>query len=366
MEIHMSSAQPSNRQEKKASDPDGGVVQVPDLPVPWRLELFMAASFGDHNRLQQLVSPAMASEEADDSALLAVTADNNSVLHVVATDGENDDYLDSAKVIHGKAKQLLLARNKHGNTPLHCAARAGNTGMVSRLIELGRGDGTAKAMVRARNEEGRTALHEAIGSDDMQTVHELMSEDKELARVDADDGTSPLFLAISLGHHRIARQLHQYDNHLSYSGSQGQNALHAAVLHNNWMTKDLLSWWSKEIINKLAEQRDLCENTPMHLAAAGEDPSLEIFLFAFVDKSLEINSFSFYYNIVPPKLLYKFFVWMRHPMILLAQAYPYSAFRPDKGGLFPVHVAASAGSLVPIIVLLYFFPLGCARLCNAQ
>uniref|UniRef100_A0ACD5TYI0 Uncharacterized protein n=1 Tax=Avena sativa TaxID=4498 RepID=A0ACD5TYI0_AVESA len=373
MEIHMSSAQPSE-QEKKASDHDGIVVgvevldlPVPDLPVPWCLELFMAASYGDPERLQQLVSPAMASEEADDSAaLLAVTTDDNSALHVVATDGDSAKYLESAKVIHGKAKQLLLARNKHGDTPLHCAARAGNTRMVSRLIELGRGDGTAKAMVRARNKEGRTALHEAIGCGDMKMVHALMLEDKELARVDADDGTSPLFLAISLGHHRIARQLHKYDNGLSYSGSQGRNALHAAVLHNNWMTKDLLCWWSKEKTKKLVEQRDLCENTPMHLAAAGEDPSLEIFLFAFVDKSLEINSFSFYYDIVSPKSLYKLFAWMRHPMFLLAKADPSSAFRPDKDGLFPVHVAASAGSLVPIIILLYFCPIGCARLRNAQ
>lgn len=194
----------------------------------------MAASFGDHERLQQLLSPgmALASEEAGDSAALVVTTEENSLLHVAATDGDGHGYLKSAKVIHGKAHRLLLARNRHGDTPLHCAARAGNTHMVSCLIELAADDGMARAMVGVRNEDGRTALHEVIGSDDMQMVQALMAQDKELARVDASDGTSPLFLAISLGHHRIARWLHEFDKELSYSGNHGQNALHAAVLHD--------------------------------------------------------------------------------------------------------------------------------------
>ncbi|KAM3399970.1 hypothetical protein ACQJBY_005073 [Aegilops geniculata] len=347
--------------------------QPRSCPVPCCLELFMAASFGDHERLQQLLSPgmALASAEAGDSAALHAvgTAEDNSLLHVVATDGDGHGYLKSAKVIHGKAHRLLLARNRHGDTPLHCAARAGNRHMVSCLIELAAGDGMARAMVGVRNEDGRTALHEVIGSDDMQMVQALMAHDKELARVDASDGTSPLFLAISLGHHRIARWLHQFDKELSYSGNHGQNALHAAVLHDKRMAKELLRVWTKENkekITRLVEQRDHCGSMPVHMAASAEDPTLEFFVFAFVDRSLEIKSFSFYYDVAPSKLLYKFYAWKKHPMYLLADAHPSLAFQPDKKGYFPVHVAALAGSLVPIIILLWHCSPACARLRDSK
>ncbi|KAM3406377.1 hypothetical protein ACQJBY_000455 [Aegilops geniculata] len=345
--------------------------QPRSCPVPCCLELFMAASFGDHERLQQLLSPgmALASAEAGDSAALVGTAEENSLLHVVATDGDGHGYLKSAKVIHGKAHRLLLARNRHGDTPLHCAARAGNRHMISCLIELAAGDGMARAMVGVRNEDGRTALHEVIGSDDMQMVQALMAHDKELARVDASDGTSPLFLAISLGHHRIARWLHEFDKELSYSGNHGQNALHAAVLHDKRMAKELLRVWTKENkekITRLVEQRDHCGSMPVHMAASAEDPTLEFFLFAFVDRSLEIKSFSFYYDVAPSKLLYKFYAWKKHPMYLLADADPSSAFQPDKKGYFPVHVAALAGSLVPIIILLWHCSPACGRLRDSK
>ncbi|KAM0911659.1 hypothetical protein ACQ4PT_013281 [Festuca glaucescens] len=234
--------------EISISSPDKGL-PVEDIPVPGRLPLFLAASSGDDERLQQLLSPPMAVTSEEDSALV-VTNEGNSALHVVATDGDGAGHLESAKVIHDKAEHLLLACNVHGDTPLHCAARAGNTCMVSRLIGLA---GDAKDMVRVQNKDGKTALHEAIGSDDMQMVQSLMSKDNELARLDANDGTSPLFLAISLGHHSIARQLHQYDNDLSHSGPHGRTALHAAVLHDKKF---------KSIMNI----QDKDGNTALHLA----------------------------------------------------------------------------------------------------
>ncbi|KAM0911658.1 hypothetical protein ACQ4PT_013281 [Festuca glaucescens] len=285
--------------EISISSPDKGL-PVEDIPVPGRLPLFLAASSGDDERLQQLLSPPMAVTSEEDSALV-VTNEGNSALHVVATDGDGAGHLESAKVIHDKAEHLLLACNVHGDTPLHCAARAGNTCMVSRLIGLA---GDAKDMVRVQNKDGKTALHEAIGSDDMQMVQSLMSKDNELARLDANDGTSPLFLAISLGHHSIARQLHQYDNDLSHSGPHGRTALHAAVLHDKRIAKSLLDWTkkNKEKTTNLTKQRGTCESTPMHFAASVEDPSLEFFLFAFVNRSLEICSFSLYYHIAPSKL----------------------------------------------------------------
>jgi hypothetical protein len=56
-----------------------------------------------------------------------------------------------------------------------------------------------------------------------------MTEDPELASF-PEDGTSPLYLAILRGNKIIAETLHRESGGiLSYSGPNGQNALHAAV-----------------------------------------------------------------------------------------------------------------------------------------
>jgi hypothetical protein len=77
-------------------------------------------------------------------------------------------------------------------------------------------------------------LHDAVRFADEKLVCELMSACPSLARFPGD-GTSALYLAISLGHDRIVDLLHSKDPELSYSGPAGQNALHAASLHGRGM-----------------------------------------------------------------------------------------------------------------------------------
>ena len=163
-----------------------------------------------------------------------VTPDGDSALHIVAAYGS----LTKARTIYDRAAGLLDARNGGGNTPLHRAARAGHADMVALLVQLARGEeiagedaGRAESLVRMQNKLGEAALHEAIRAGDMITVDELMTADPGLARV-PDNGTSPLFLAVSLRHEKIARELYRRDKDLSYSGPNGQNALHAAVLRS--------------------------------------------------------------------------------------------------------------------------------------
>ncbi|KAF0915689.1 hypothetical protein E2562_037830 [Oryza meyeriana var. granulata] len=157
--------------------------------------------------------------------------------HVVASSGDEPKFLDSATVIYGMASHLLVAGNKKGDTPLHCAARAGRIKMVSHLLDLARGkddgaagDAAAKAIVRRRNHKGETALHEAVRVGCKEMVRVLMSADPELARVVPADGDSPLYLAVSLGRRDIAEELHDQDKALSYAGPDGKNALHAAAM----------------------------------------------------------------------------------------------------------------------------------------
>lgn len=216
-----------------------------------RASMLMAASSGDRRQLCLWRGDILAAAAAappthevgidvvvadDDPALEAIVTDEtgSSPLHVVAAAGDDRRYLESASEICRRARRLLDTPNRDGDTPLHCAARAGNAGMVAHLVELAGAEDEARALVRAQNRRGETALHEAVRFGGPEMVRALMAGDRGLACVVANDGTSPLYLACSLGRGGIARELHQKaDGHgLSYSGPDGQNALHAAVIHH--------------------------------------------------------------------------------------------------------------------------------------
>ncbi|XP_044978361.1 protein ACCELERATED CELL DEATH 6-like [Hordeum vulgare subsp. vulgare] len=279
--------------------------------------------------------------------LEGVTPDGDTALHVVAAYG----YLKKARAVYDKAPHLLGARNSGGSTPLHCAARAGHAPMAALLVELARGeevageDGRVTTLVRMQNELRETALHEAVRAGHMLTVAELMTADPFLARV-PDSGTSPLFLAVSLRHEQIVRELYQRDKKLSYSGPDGQNALHAAVLRSRDMTKLLLSW-NKELTKK----RDQHGNTPLHFAVSLETGTRGM-LPQYAVPVVNGTSITSFLNVVGT------------PMDLtmhILEADAYSAYQPDEEGSFPIHVAALAGRLSSVIILLLKCP-GCASL----
>lgn len=166
--------------------------------------------------------------------LEGVTTDGDTVLHVLATCGDTDSFLRCACLVFCKAGHLLSAQNTRGETPLHCAARSGRPRMVSRLIALARGSGETMVneVLRKENMCRETALHEAVRHGSRHMVELLMAADSDLARFPRD-GASPLYLAVLLEYNDIARSLYLTSGgNLSYSGSDGQNALHAAVLRN--------------------------------------------------------------------------------------------------------------------------------------
>jgi len=247
--------EPSNR-------PPLSQERVQDLTVVRRPELLRAASSGDLLLLEQFLSEQVGGsarlaalardvvdihvEEAAAAAALCMPAaatDGASALHVVAASGDRQGYLDLARLVCCKAPELLLACDGNGDTPLHCAVRAGNAEMASLLIEQANGCDERKTMLRMTNNRGETALHEAVRfghKTGLCMVKALMYHDKELARVVARDGTSPLYLAVSLHHSSIAFELISHDKELSYSGPLGQNALHPAVLHSKSKVSSLL------------------------------------------------------------------------------------------------------------------------------
>lgn len=178
---------------------------------------------------------------------LTLDSDENSALHVVAASGDSQAYLECARMVCDQARHLLGAANNNGDTPLHCAAAAGNHSMVFDLLALAAAapardsSGAARVddqelLARRKNKVGETALHGAVRAGHSKVVEVLMKEDPGLAGVDRHDGTSPLYLAVSLGHFEIAWDLLDMSSRkLSYSGPDGQNVLHVAVQHPQGM-----------------------------------------------------------------------------------------------------------------------------------
>ncbi|XBI81064.1 hypothetical protein VPH35_090063 [Triticum aestivum] len=234
--------------------------------------------------------------------LEGVTPDGDSALHIVAAYG----YLKKkARAVYDKAPRLLGAHNGGGSTPLHRAARAGHAAMAALLVELARGeqvageDGRVETLVRMQNGLEETALHEATRAAQMPTMAELMAADPFLARV-PDDGTAPLFLAVSLRHEEIARELHERDKKLSYSGPDGQNALHAAVLRS----------------------RDQLGNTPLHFAVSLETGTRGM-LPQYAVPVVNGTSITSFLNVVETPM---------DLTMLILEADAYSAYQPDKKG----------------------------------
>ncbi|XP_062193516.1 uncharacterized protein LOC133896896 [Phragmites australis] len=285
--------------------------------------LLAAACNGDREKLHHLLNcrslaKLRSSDDVEEGAnmqtpsaaslLEDVTVGVDTVLHVVAANGDGDNFKECATFIKDMAKHLLLAVNNNGDTPLHCAARTGKSQMVSHLINLARseyGDNIVKDLLRKENESKETVLHEAVRIGDNPLVELLLTTDSELARFPVK-GSSPLYLAVLLEKEVIAQTLHDKskDKDLSYLGPNEQNALHAAVLRSKGLTEKLLGW------NKdLAKERDENGSTPLHFAAATPVPR-----------------------------------WRRTVGCLqVFNANPDALYQSDCNGLFPVHVAASVG-----------------------
>ncbi|XP_044323827.1 uncharacterized protein [Triticum aestivum] len=181
------------------------------------------ASQDVENMVDQPASPMAA------LLLNGVTAKGDTALHAVASNGDSKNFLRCATIIYKRDQDLLFAVNKKGETPLHFAARAGKSQMISCLVDLAESCKRSHELLRKENVFQETALHDAVRIGNEDIVERLLKADPDLANY-PKEGISSLYLAISLERYTIAQTLHDKSNgNLSYIGPDGQNALHAAI-----------------------------------------------------------------------------------------------------------------------------------------
>ncbi|KAF3339422.1 inversin-like protein [Carex littledalei] len=230
------------------------------------------------------------------NGLRGVAYGENTALHVVAGVMEKSSQIPIFQMFLFSVVAIAF----YEETPLHCAANAGNIHMVSLLVEFAREQGREdpeklKRVLWARNKVGETALHEAARSGYSGIVKELLRADETLACLEDDNGISPLYLAVFAGCHDVVQQL-----------------IDATPLNAETITRAILDW-----NQSLAAKTDKARNTPLHYAA-------------LIGNTYAVKK------------------------LLLKDTGP--VYRKNLSGSFPVHLAAEAGNVKVIKELLSMCP----------
>ncbi|XP_078158901.1 protein ACCELERATED CELL DEATH 6-like [Carex rostrata] len=237
----------------------------------------------------------------------------NTILHILISDNRTN----LVPEILMKDISLLKALNARNETPFHHAARSAcDFSIIGIMVTHAKsifGEAGMKEILRQKNCLGETALHEAARQGHESFVRVLMNADWELAGLVNDDFASPLYLATAMGSLCKVQTMMQKLSRREitrefYLGPKKQTALHAAVLKDSELTKELLKLNS----GQLGKEADETGRTPLHfIASTGNHTMAKLLL----DKD------------------------------------PSLAYIQDSEGSFPVHTAARMGH-VKIMVLL--------------
>ncbi|KAM5585745.1 protein ACCELERATED CELL DEATH 6-like [Rosa sericea] len=219
--------------------------------------LYKSAKSGDVCFLRKLLSD-------NPSLLYKLTPRENTTLHIAAQFGHKNVVAE----IYSRSGSLLKQQNLDGDTPLHVAARFGHFSIVNYLVrdiispvsEVDLGLET----LRIRNRGNNTVLLEASRNGHYKVVEFLIKVDPNLASVENDEGESPLYLAARGGMLEIVNQIIRTTPSSAHGGSDGQTALHAAVVERHIGIMEALLAFKQE----LGKEADRQGRTPLYYAAS--------------------------------------------------------------------------------------------------
>ncbi|XP_078153153.1 uncharacterized protein LOC144548359 [Carex rostrata] len=179
--------------------------------------------------------------------LLGVTHGGNAALHIATHFGRRE----VAEAICVKNVSLLMKDNDMLETPLHYAAKAGRSNIVTHFIQLansGANNIDLGEMLTKRNRDGETALYQAVLYNHPAVVINSFLHARanpyvsQLLSIPNSENIYPLYLAILQQNHDIVSSLiHSLRgrgdvSQEAYAGPNGQTALHAVVLNSRGKT----------------------------------------------------------------------------------------------------------------------------------
>ena len=163
----------------------------------------------------------------DPGVLLATTPQGNTCLHISSVRGHEA----LCKAVVALHPSLLGAVNADRETPLLAAVKSGNPSAASLLLGCCRGLGFREAILK-QDRQGCNALHHAIRRGHRALALELIAQEESLSRHLNDHNESPMFMAVMRGFTEVFEKLLGISDS-AHAGTQGHNALHAAVRNGN-------------------------------------------------------------------------------------------------------------------------------------
>ncbi|KAJ4726467.1 Ankyrin repeat-containing protein [Melia azedarach] len=175
------------------------------------------------------------------------------------------------------------------DTPLHAAAKTGNTDVVIEIMRL------KPSFATKLNPEGYSPMHLALQSGQTQTVLQLLLIDPELVRVKGRAGITPLHYASEKGDiYLLTRFLSVCPKSVEAVTNQGETALHMALKNDKveafevltrrppWLGGEEAQYCNKRIFN----WKDKDGNTLLHIATSKNQFQV---VRCLLDRKVEVN-----------------------------------------------------------------------------
>ncbi|XP_039778791.1 ankyrin repeat-containing protein At5g02620-like [Panicum virgatum] len=217
--------------------------------------LLEAAVTGDTIAMQHLV-------EHVTGVLYGSTPPGNNCLHISAIHGQ-EGFCKAVLALNKESLPLLLtAVNASGETPLLTAVTSGHVSVASVLLSYCRDQKLSRAILK-QDKHGFNALHHAIRSSHKSLALELIAAEPALSHAVNKYQESAMFMAVMRQNYEdvVDKLLKIPDS--AHEGSDGSNALHAAVRNGN----SVLAQKIVETRPWLAREKEKSiPNTPLHVA----------------------------------------------------------------------------------------------------
>ncbi|XP_021834344.1 protein ACCELERATED CELL DEATH 6-like isoform X2 [Prunus avium] len=224
--------------------------------------LYKSAKSGDICFLKQLLNE-------NPSLLYQLTPRENTALHIAVQFGHKKVVAE----IYSRCRSFLTQQNLDGDTPLHVAARVGCFSIFNDLVReipfmsqtdfRNENNGMFETL-RTGNRGRNTVLHEAVRNGHIKLVEFLLTIDPKLSSIENDAGESPLYLAARGGMFEILNQILKSTASSVHGGSNGQTALHAAVVEKHFDIVEVLLRFKQQLIKETDHQG----RTPLYYAAS--------------------------------------------------------------------------------------------------